>query len=111
MNRGTNNKPIEIGSNILLKKHVQGRSKMQDNWNPTPYRVVHRFIDNVYGIQLADGSGPIRNVTRREICDTEKPDLVLHLLQYYQIPVVQVESGVDRYMLHSILQNSNCCPQ
>jgi hypothetical protein len=36
---------------------------------------------------------------------------VLHLLQYCQIPVVQVESGVDRYMSHSILQNSNCCPQ
>jgi hypothetical protein len=51
-------------------------SKMQDNWNPTPYRVVHRFKDNVYGIQLADGSGPIRNVTRRKNCDTGKPDLV-----------------------------------
>jgi hypothetical protein len=49
---------------------------MQDNWNPTPYRVVHRFKDNVYGIQLADGSGPIRNVTRREICDRRRPDLV-----------------------------------
>ena len=49
---------------------------MQDNWNPIPYRVVHHFKDNVYGIQLADGSGPIRNVTRREICDTGKPDLV-----------------------------------
>lgn len=70
MNRGTDDKPIEIGSNILLKKHVQ------DNWNLTPYRVVHRFKDNVYGIQLADGSGPIRNVTRREICDTGKSDLV-----------------------------------
>ena len=55
---------------------------MQDNWNPTPYRVVHRFKDNVYGIKLADGSGPIRNVTRREICDTGKPDLVqMNLIQ------------------------------
>ncbi|CAC5380194.1 unnamed protein product [Mytilus coruscus] len=76
MNRGTDNKPIEIGSNILLKKHVQGRNKMQDNWHPTPYRVVHRFKDNVYGIQLADGSGPVRNVTRREICDTGKLDMM-----------------------------------
>ncbi|CAG2185997.1 unnamed protein product [Mytilus edulis] len=58
MNRGTDDKSIEIGSNILLKKHVQGRNKMQDNWHPTPYRVVHHFKDNVYGIQLADGSGP-----------------------------------------------------
>ncbi|CAC5380157.1 unnamed protein product [Mytilus coruscus] len=49
---------------------------MQDNWHPTPYRVVHRFKDNVYGIQLADGSGPVRNVTRREICDTGKLDMM-----------------------------------
>ncbi|XP_052081497.1 uncharacterized protein LOC127719440 [Mytilus californianus] len=76
MNRGTDDKTIEIGSNILLKKHVQGRNKMQDNWHPTPYRVVHRFKDNVYGIQLADGSGPVRNVTRREICDTGKLDMM-----------------------------------
>ena len=76
MNRWTDNKPIEIGLNILLKKHVQGRNKMQENWNPTSYRIVHRFKDNVYGIQLADGSGPIRNVTRREIGDTGKSDLI-----------------------------------
>ena len=25
---------------------------------------------------MADGTGPIRNITRREICDTGKPDLV-----------------------------------
>jgi hypothetical protein len=42
-----------IGSNSLLKKHVQGRNKMQEKL--TPYRVVQRFKDNVYGIQLADG--------------------------------------------------------
>jgi hypothetical protein len=76
MNRWTDNKPIEIGSNILLKKHIQGRNKMQENWNPTPYRIVQRFKDNVYGIQLAGGSGPIRNVTRREIGDTGKSDLI-----------------------------------
>ena len=32
MNRGTDNKPIEIGSNILLKKHVQGRKKIARQW-------------------------------------------------------------------------------
>ncbi|VDI19544.1 Hypothetical predicted protein [Mytilus galloprovincialis] len=31
MNRGTDDKSIEIGFNILLKKHVQGRNKMHDN--------------------------------------------------------------------------------
>ena len=49
---------------------------MKDNWHPTPYRVVHRFKDNVYWIQLANGSGHVRNVTRREICDTGKVDMM-----------------------------------
>lgn len=34
-------------------KHVQGQIKMLDNWHPIPHqRVVHRFKDNMYDIQL-----------------------------------------------------------
>ncbi|CAG2250376.1 unnamed protein product [Mytilus edulis] len=66
----TNDKTISLGSFVLLKKHEKGRCKIQDNWKPTPYKVVDKLNDNVYGIQLADGSGPIRNVTRTEILDT-----------------------------------------
>jgi hypothetical protein len=40
------------------------------------YQHFQRFKDNGYGIQLADGSGSIRNVTRREICNSGKSDLV-----------------------------------
>ena len=66
MNRRTDNKPIEIGSNILLKNMYKGETKCKT------IRNLHRFKDNVYGIQLVDGSGPIRNVPRRGICDTQE---------------------------------------
>lgn len=59
-----------ISSVVLLKKHEKGRCKIQYNWKPIPYKVVYKLNDNVYGIQLADGSGPIRNATRTEILDT-----------------------------------------
>ncbi|CAC5367120.1 unnamed protein product [Mytilus coruscus] len=65
----TNDKTISLGT-LVLKKHEKGRYKIQDSWKPTPYKVVDKSNDNVYGIQLADGSGPIRNVTRTEILDT-----------------------------------------
>ncbi len=38
-------------------------------WGQHPYCVVNKLQDNVYVIQLADGSGPLKSVTRREICD------------------------------------------
>jgi len=65
-----NDKTISLGSVVLLKKHEKGRCKIQDNWKPIPYKVVDKLNDNVYCIQLADGSGPIRNVTRTDILDT-----------------------------------------
>lgn len=69
-NRSTKQSEIAIGSRILLRKRVIGRSKIQDTWDSTPYRVVGAPGDNVYTIQIVDGSGPTRNVTRREILDT-----------------------------------------
>lgn len=68
--KSVNDKTISLGSVVLLKKHEKGRCKIQDNWKPIPYKVVDKLNDNVYCIQLADGSGPIRNVTRTEILDT-----------------------------------------
>lgn len=61
---------------------MQGRNKIQDVWDPTPYKVISALSDNVYSIQLhvADGSGPVKNVNRREILNTgeiitEEPDV------------------------------------
>ncbi|CAC5384724.1 unnamed protein product [Mytilus coruscus] len=68
---GTDDKSIEIGFEHLIEETCTGTKQMQDNWYPTPYRVVHRFKDNVYGIQLADGSGPVRNVTREKYATQE----------------------------------------
>lgn len=61
---------IPIGTRVLTKNRVLGRNKIQDTWCSTPYKVVKYLGDNVYSIQLADGSGPIKNVTRKEILDT-----------------------------------------
>jgi hypothetical protein len=69
-NRNTKEYPIPVGTRVLTRNRVQGRNKIQDMWDSTPYKVVDSLGDNVYSIQLADGSGPVKNVTRREILDT-----------------------------------------
>jgi len=38
--------------------------------DPTPYKVIASPGNNVYTVQLADGSGPSKNVTRKEVYDT-----------------------------------------
>ncbi|MES9882596.1 MAG: transposase family protein [Sedimenticola sp.] len=60
---------IPVGAAVLLRNHPLGRNKIQDVWGSTPYCVVNKLQDNVYVIQLADGSGPLKSVTRREIRD------------------------------------------
>ena len=69
-NKNTKECPIAIGTRVLVRKRVQGRNKIQDIWNSTPYKVIAYMGDNVYKIQLADGTGPTKNVTRTEILDT-----------------------------------------
>ena len=69
-NKNTKECPIAIGTRVLIRKRVQGRNKIQDTWHSTPYKVVSYLGDNVYKIQLADGTGQTKNVTRTEILDT-----------------------------------------
>ena len=69
-NRNAEDKPISIGTRVLIRNRVQGRNKIKDVWDPTPFKVIAMPGTNVYTIQLADGSGPTKNVTRREIFDT-----------------------------------------
>ena len=61
---------IREGTRVLIRNRVQGRNKIQDVWDPTPLKVIATPGNNVCTIQLADGSGPTKNVTRREIFDT-----------------------------------------
>ncbi len=65
-----NDKGIAIGTRVLLRNHPQGRCKIADYWMPTPYRVMSRPQENVYEVQLADGTGKPRRVTRTELLDT-----------------------------------------
>ena len=64
--------PLSIGTRVLRRNRVLGRNKIQDHWLPTPYKVVKRLQDNVYQIQLVDGSGPVKTVSRKEILDTHE---------------------------------------
>ena len=62
-------KPIAIGATVLLRYHPPGRNKIQEFWDSTPYRVVDNLQDKVYVIRLKAGSGPLKSVGLREICD------------------------------------------
>ena len=64
---------IPVGTQVLLRNRSQvGRNKIQDHWSSIPYKVVETRDNNVYVIQLADGSGPKRTITRTEIFDTRE---------------------------------------
>ncbi|MES9879686.1 MAG: DDE-type integrase/transposase/recombinase [Sedimenticola sp.] len=81
-NRTANNHPIPVGNRVLLKNHPLGRAKIQDNWDATPYKVIDQLQDNVYIIQMVDGVGPTKTVSRNELFDmsarlpiTDNPDV------------------------------------
>ena len=58
--------PLAAGERVYLRKHgVLGRNKIQDVWQPTPYRVVMRQGTNdVYMVEPADGFGQQHTVNR-----------------------------------------------
>ncbi|XP_038074823.1 uncharacterized protein LOC119742731 [Patiria miniata] len=65
-----NDKGIAVGTRVLLRNRIPGRNKIGDHWQATPYKVTARPHDNVYEVQLADGTGPRKRVTRTEVLDT-----------------------------------------
>ena len=67
-----NDNGIAVGTRVLLRNHIQGRNKIGDYWQATPYRVTARPSENVYEVQLADGTGPMKRVTRTELLDTRE---------------------------------------
>lgn len=73
INKGARECSIPIGTRVFLRnRSVQGRNKIQDVWQHTPYRVIGRPDPegNVYTVQPVDGVGAPRNVSRTEILDT-----------------------------------------
>ena len=64
---------IPLGSRVYIKNHHQGRHKMQDIWNPKPYRVVAKPNPDghVYTLEPLDEDGLPRNVHRSEILNSK----------------------------------------
>ena len=58
--------PLAAGERVYLRKHgVLGRNKIQDVWQPTPYRVVMRQgANDVYVVEPADGFRQQHTVNR-----------------------------------------------
>ena len=71
-NKKARKAPLPIGCRVLVRNRVLGRNKIQDHWKPTPYKVIKKLQDNVYTIQCADGTGPTKNMNRRELLDTRE---------------------------------------
>lgn len=61
---------LSEGDLVYVRNHgVKGRNKIQDVWDPTPYRVVHCPPDRgvVYSVTPAVQGGPVRQVHRTEL--------------------------------------------
>ena len=59
---------LEPGSKVLMRRRVQGRNKIQDVWENTPYKVVERIGNsNAYRIQMIDGSGKVKTANRVDL--------------------------------------------
>lgn len=81
-NRNTRVDEVEVGTRVFLRNRVKGRNKIQDFWDATPYVVTKARGNNVYDVQAADGVGPCKTITRREMLATKetvtKDDEELH---------------------------------
>ena len=65
--------PIRIGTRVFLRNRVKGRNKIQDLWDPTPYKVIERPNQGqVYKVRPADGFGPTRTINRADILDSKE---------------------------------------
>ena len=60
------NPPIAVDQLVFLRNRVQGRNKIQDSWDSTPYRVFQVPQDGgaVYAVERADGTGDPRRIHR-----------------------------------------------
>ena len=50
-NRDASEKPTSVGALVITRNRVQGRNKIQDVWDSTPFKVVAIRGNNVYTIQ------------------------------------------------------------
>ena len=67
-NFSARDKPIEVGKYVFIRnRKIRGTNKIQDHWNPLPYKVVAKPSATVYKIAEVDGQGKPKNVCRTEI--------------------------------------------
>ncbi len=60
---------VDIGANVLLRKRMTGRNKIQDHWSSVTYVVVDRISpdSNAYKVKAVDGVGETKVVHRVDI--------------------------------------------
>lgn len=67
-NVSAHDKPIEVGKYVFMRnRKVKGVNKIQDLWDPTPYKVVSKPSGTVYKITEASGQDEPKTVCRTEI--------------------------------------------
>ena len=72
MNRKTSDAEIPIGGRVFLRKYGhKERAKLEDIWDPVPYKVVSKK-GNIYTVQPADGVGETKDRHRKDLLDTRE---------------------------------------
>lgn len=72
VNRSADDSPIAVGTRVFLKNHPKGRSKIQDIWKETPYRVTERHDNNTYTVERLEGERKEKHVHRKEMLDSKE---------------------------------------
>ena len=72
VNEGIADAEIPIGGRVFLKSHPQGRNKIQDIWDPRPYKVVERRKYNEYVVENLKGDPKSKRVHRSQMLDSRQ---------------------------------------
>ena len=73
--KSANASDMPVGCRVFVRNvKIRGRSKMQDNWEEEPYRVVDRPNPegNVYVVTLLNADGPMRTLHREKLLDARE---------------------------------------
>jgi transposase InsO family protein len=101
LNKRRKELPIPIGTRVFLRNRVKGRNKIQDVWDPVPYKVVERPNEGqVYKVKPADGFGPSKMINRADILDSKElcpmyNDQVLPIVNDIELPIQDHNSDVE----------------
>ena len=61
---------IPIWNLVLLRDHLEGRNKIQDDYKPDLLEVTGKHSDpNAFFVKPLDGKGPVKQVNRRQMFD------------------------------------------